>query len=291
MVIGLGEVLWDLLPGGKQLGGAPANFAYHARVLGADAYVASAVGNDALGDEILRQLDCVGLDHRCMHVDDRYPTGTVSVELAVQGKPTYVIHENVAWDHIPALPELLALAGRADALCFGTLAQRSAASRATVQACLAALPTGCLRIFDINLRQHYYDKEVLAAGLQQADVLKLNDEELPILAAELDIAGREEEILAALLATFGLKVIALTRGEKGALLFARDESSVESAVPAKVVDTVGAGDAFTAALAMGLLRGLPLDAVNRYAVRLAAFVCSQTGATPKVPEELTIASQ
>ena len=167
IVIGLGEVLWDLLPGGRQLGGAPANFAYHAKVLGAEAYVVSSVGDDALGRDILAQLDRLGLNRRFVSIDPGHPTGTVSVELDGQGKPNYVIHEDVAWDHIPSTPELTELAQRAEILCFGSLAQRCKVSRATVRACLAATVEHCLRIFDVNLRQHYYDNEVIEAGLRR----------------------------------------------------------------------------------------------------------------------------
>jgi len=248
--------------------------------------VVSSVGNDALGRDILAQLDRLGLERRFVSVAPSHPTGTVSVELDGQGKPNYVIHENVAWDHVPSTPELIDLARRADILCFGSLAQRSEVSRATVRACLAATGERCLRIFDVNLRQHYYDAEVIEAGLQAAEVLKLNEEELPVVAVALGISGGEDQMLRSLLSGFRLELIALTRGEKGALLVADGRSSAQPAVAGKVVDTVGAGDAFTAALAMGLHRRLDLDAINRHACRLAAFVCTQSGATPNVPEEI-----
>jgi fructokinase len=288
IVIGLGEILWDLLPGGRQLGGAPANFAYNAKILGAEACVVSSVGDDLLGRDILAQLDRLGLDRHCVAVDSGHPTGTVSVELDEQGKPSYVIHENVAWDNIPLTPELVELCRRADILCFGSLAQRSGISRTTIRACLTATRGECLRIFDVNLRQHYYDAEVIRAGLQAAQVLKLNDEELPVLASVLGISGSEDQTLRSLLSGFHLKLIALTRGDKGAMLVGGGRSLVQSVVASKVVDTVGAGDAFTAALAIGLHRGLDLDVINRHACRLAAYVCSQAGATPVVPRELTL---
>jgi fructokinase len=286
IVIGLGEVLWDMLPGGRQLGGAPANFAYHTKILGAEAYVVSSVGDDSLGRDILAQLDRLGLDRRCVAIDAVHATGTVSVELDVQGKPSYVIHENVAWDNIPLTPELVELCRRADILCFGSIAQRSEISRATIRACLAATGGQCLRIFDVNLRQHYYDAEVIRAGLQAARVLKLNDEELPVVATMLGISGSEAQMLHSLLGDFSLDLIALTRGEKGATLVTGNRSSAQSVATGKVVDTVGAGDAFTAALAIGLHRGLDLDVINRHACRLAAYVCTRPGATPEVPEEL-----
>ena len=208
------------------------------------------------------------------------------MELDDQGKPSYVIHENVAWDNIPTTADTLLLAEKADALCFGSLAQRSDVSRLTICRCLVTAPEDCLRIFDINLRQCFYNKELLEAGLHRANVLKLNDEELPVVAELLGIPGSPEDVLDALLERFSLKVIALTQGKKGAMLVAPGEKSTRPAVPARVINTVGAGDAFTAALALGLLRHLPLDAINEHAVRLAAFVCSQPGATPEVPEEL-----
>ena len=210
LVVGLGEVLWDLLPSGKQLGGAPANFAYHARILGAEAYVASSVGNDADGREILAELDRLGLDRHAVSIDPAHPTGTVSVELDSQGKPAYIIHKDVAWDHIALTPHALALARRADVVCFGTLAQRCLQSRATIAAFLAATRESCLRIFDINLRQHFYNEQIVMAGLRAADVLKLNDEELPIVARLLGIHGGEERQLRTLLISYGLRSVALT---------------------------------------------------------------------------------
>lgn len=287
LVIGLGEVLWDLLPDGKQLGGAPANFAYHAKALGADAHVVSSVGDDALGGEILARLDWLGVQRQFVSVDHKHPTGTVSVELDGQGKATYIIHTGVAWDYIPPTPGLLETMRKADAVCFGSLAQRSEVSRATIEACLAATEEQCLRIFDVNLRQHYFNVEVIEAGLQAARVLKLNEEELPVVADLLGIAGEQEDILDALLKKFDLDLIALTRGEKGSLLVAPGQLSAQAAIVGKIIDTVGAGDAFTAALAIGLLQGRNLDAINRCAARLAGYVCSQSGATPEIPEEFT----
>jgi fructokinase len=286
VVIGLGEVLWDLLPGGKKFGGAPANFAYHARALGAEAYVVSCVGDDDLGDEILRQLDALGLNREYIAVDAEHPTGTVSVKLDACGKPTYVIHENVAWDFIPSRPELFGLAQRADAVCFGSLAQRSAVSRVTIRDFVTATRDDCLRIFDINLRQHYFNLDTIAASLEWATVLKLNDEELPVVAQKLSIPGAEKEILGTLCRRFNLDLIALTMGGEGALLFTPEASSVQPGLPVEIADTVGAGDAFTAALALGLLKGRDLDTINRHANCIARYVCSQPGATPPMPREL-----
>jgi fructokinase len=284
VVVGIGEVLWDLLPSGKQFGGAPANFAYHAHALGAESHVVSCVGKDVLGGEIVDRLAALNLSRQYIAVDEAHPTGTVSVALDGQGKPTYTIHEGVAWDFIPSSAELLDLAGRTDAVCFGSLAQRSDVSRRTIRAFLAAVPRQALKVFDINLRQHYFDLETVRAGLASADVLKLNDEELPVVAGLLGIS--ETDAVGWLLAEFGLKLIALTRGPQGAVLATPQGRSALPAAATAVVDTVGAGDAFTAALAMGLLDGRDLDAIHRHAHRLAAFVCSQPGATPPVPAAL-----
>ena len=286
VVIGLGEVLWDLLPGGKKFGGAPANFAYHAQALGAEAYVVSCVGDDELGDEILRQLDALGLSREYIAIDAEHPTGTVSVDLDARGKPSYVIHENVAWDFIRLRPEMIGQAQRADAVCFGSLAQRSPVSRVTIRDFVTSTRDDCLRIFDINLRQHYFNTDTIAASLEWATVLKLNDEELPVVAQRLSIQGAEKEILGTLCRRFNLDLIALTMGGEGAMLFTPEECSVQAGLPVEIADTVGAGDAFTAALAVGLMKGRDLDTINRHANRVACYVCSQPGATPPMPPEL-----
>jgi fructokinase len=287
VLVGLGEVLWDLLPGGKQLGGAPANFAYHASALGGCGEIASCVGEDDLGREILRRLDELGVGRSAVAIDGEHPTGTVSVKLDEHGKPEYTIHENVAWDFIPATPELLTLARQADAVCFGSLAQRSATSRETIARFLAATREECLRVFDINLRQAYFSPEVIDQSLEASDVLKLNDDELPAVARLLGLpAGNEDDQAVELRRRFELRLVVLTRGAKGSTVYAPEGVSLCPPQPVRVVDTVGAGDAFTAAIAMGLLAGDDLDAVHRRAARVAAYVCSQRGATPTMPEEL-----
>ena len=279
LLVGLGELLWDLLPGGKQLGGAPANFAYHCQALGAEAALVSAVGSDAPGREILDDLKGHGLDLAHVATLSEHPTGTVSVEIDDEGKPKYVIHEGVAWDAIPSSPELLDLASRADAVGFGSLAQRSEASRATIRAFLKATRPDCLRVFDINLRQAYYGEEVVRESLKLSNVLKLNDEELPVVGEMLSLGGTEREILDALTAEFSLDAIALTRGGDGCLLHTPDAVAEHGGfAPERIADTVGAGDSFTAAFVMGLLRGDGLDTICEQANRLAAFVCSQKGA-------------
>jgi fructokinase len=284
VVVGLGEILWDLLPDGKQMGGAPANFAYHAHCLGAKAAVVSCVGDDALGREIIARLKALGVESH-VAIEGEYPTGTVSVELNHTGVPQYVIHAPVAWDFIPFNMDMLALAACTDAVCFGTLCQRSEVSRQTIARFLSATSDRCLRIFDVNLRQAYGPTRI-EDMLDLANVLKLNDDELPELAQRLGLTGSPRDILAALTQRYGLHLVALTRGTNGSLLFTAGQISECGAYPVQVVDTVGAGDAFTAALAVGILTGQELGETNRRANQLASYVCSCKGATPVLPEEL-----
>ncbi len=290
-IVGLGEVLWDMLPSGKQFGGAPANFAYHAKALGAEAVVVSCVGTDPLGEEILARLDGLGLSRDYVAVDKAHPTGIVSVELDAEGKPDYVIHQPVAWDFIPTMPGLMDLAGRTDAVCFGSLAQRSDVSRATIRDFLAATPPDCLRIFDINLRQAFFDAATIDQGLRAANVLKLNDEELPIVAELLAISDGEEALMKELLDRYQLQLIALTKGERGSVLLGPAGRSGHAGLTTDVTDTVGAGDAFTAVIAMGMLDGLDLQTINHRANRVAAYVCSRHGATPEMPPDLVHPSE
>jgi len=282
-VVGLGEILWDMLPGGKQLGGAPANFAYHAEALGAQAFAASCVGSDGLGAEIRRRLHNLGMSDRYVAADSAHPTGTVDVALDSQGVPTFTIRENVAWDFIPFTAELAELAGRADAVCFGSLAQRAAGSRQAIRRFLGAVRRGCLRIFDINLRQSWYSRQIVHESLELCDVLKLNDSELPVVAQLLRLPEQEESTVRELMSRYRLHVVALTRGGNGSRLYVGGELSDHPGCPTRVLDTVGAGDAFTAALAMGLLRGDAPARINERANRLASYVCSQAGATPQIP--------
>ena len=286
-IVGLGEILWDMLPAGKQLGGAPANFAYHAQALGAEGVVVSCIGDDDLGREILSQLDGLGLDCQYIAVDKANRTGTVTVKLDANGVPDFTIHENVAWDFIPLSAPLLELAARADAVCFGSLCQRSDVSRDTVRRFLKETKPDCLLIFDINIRQSYYSKDIIGAMLDTSNVLKLNDDELPLVGELLDIKGSESEILAELAARYELRLIVLTKGADGSRLYGPDGDSESKGVPPeKIADTVGAGDAFTAAVAVGLLNGNGLEQINAHANRVASFVCSQHGATPKLPDDL-----
>ena len=319
-VVGIGEVLWDLLLTGPQLGGAPANFAYHAHALGAEARVITRVGNDDYGREIVRRFHEMGLPETTVQIDEDAPTGTAKVALSGNGLAHFTIQENVAWDYISTTPEALATAREADAICFGSLAQRSEPSRNTIQQLVAASPADALRVFDINLRQQFYSRGVIEQSLQLANVLKLNDDELPALAAMLDLSGLAEnrscgadtsvsadsyfaakartrvsalhEIehqIECLAQSFSLRVVALTRGANGSLLYQKDKNGARwsdcPSRPVKVVDTVGAGDSFTAALVLGLLRKMDLDEINTLANGVARYVCSQAGATPALPVE------
>lgn len=288
-VLGLGEVLWDLLPAGAQLGGAPANFAYHARALGADAGVITRIGSDSLGDDILRRFDVMGLPASLVQRDANAPTGTVTVQLGADGVPQFTIHENVAWDRLTTTEEALAAVADADAVCFGSLGQRCEPARSSIRQLVSAARPAALRIFDINLRQHFYSREVIEHSLQQANVLKLNDTELPVLAALFGLTGSVSGQLAELTRRFELEVVALTRGPQGSLLLGPGGWSDQPGLPVAVRDTVGAGDAFTAALTVGLLQGMTLDAVNRLANEVARHVCSCTGATPPLPAHLKAA--
>jgi fructokinase len=284
-VIGIGEVLWDMLPTGKQMGGAPANFAFHARQMGADGSIISRVGDDALGRDIIERLFALGVPTCSVSLDAAHPTGTVEVELAADGQPRYIINEDVAWDYLA--PQDHDHPEEADAICFGTLAQRSERSRAAIRSLLSSAKPGALRIFDVNLRQHFYSREVLVSSLQLTNVLKLNDAELPILADLLELRSHEpKEQLRELAERHALKLIAYTRGANGSWIYDGKDWSERPGIRADVKDTIGAGDAFTAAVTVGMLLGWPIDHISEVANRVAAFVCSQEGGTPQLPDEL-----
>jgi fructokinase len=281
LAVGLGEVLWDLLPQGKQLGGAPANFAYISSLLGHRGIVASAAGADALGNELRKGLAGLGLDASDLQRDEIHPTGTVQVRLDQRGQPTYEIAPNVAWDFLEWTPAWRRLAAQADVISFGSLAQRSAVSRDTIRAFLVASRSEAFRIFDVNLRQPFFSPEVLADSLRLANVAKLNDLELPVVMGQLGLADDNEKSSAERLrSAFALRLVCLTRGSKGSLLLRENEIDEHPGFAARVVDLVGAGDAFTAALAHHLLLGSPLHVANEAANRMGAWVASQVGATP-----------
>jgi len=286
-IIGIGEILWDLLPSGKQLGGAPANYAFHARGLGARSRVISRVGRDPLGAEILQRLGALGLPTDVIQVDPSAPTGTVSVELLAGGQPRFTIHEDVAWDRLALEATALVAVAEADAVCFGTLAQRREPARGTIQALLAAVRPGALRILDLNLRQHYFSRDIIETSLRLANIVKCNDSELPVLAEMLALRGSARGQIEQLARTHGLRLVCLTRGAQGSLLYAGGQWAEDPGEPVVVKDTVGAGDAFTAALAAGMLAGQPLDTINRRANQVARYVCSCEGATPPLPADLS----
>lgn len=287
IVVGLGEVLWDVFPDGAHFGGAPANFACHAAGLGAKAWMVSSVGTDELGDRAVETLQSRGVECRHVARDSVHATGRVLVTLNAAGQASYEFASDTAWDHLPWSDSLESLAASCNAVCFGTLGQRSPESRETIRRFVRATPASALRVFDVNLRQRFFDREIIEESLKLASVLKLNDEELPIVAEFCGIGAKgDREILRELISHYQLRLAALTRGPAGSLLVAGDAEDERPAPPATVVDTVGAGDSFTATLVADFLRGLPLDVINAHANAVAAFVCSQKGATPKLPPDL-----
>jgi fructokinase len=285
-VVGIGEVLWDLLPTGPQLGGAPGNFACHARALGANASVVTRVGKDDLGRRILERFEKMSLSSNTIQVDPLAPTGTAGVTLDQVGIPRFLVQENVAWDGLVLTPYLLDLFRNTHAICFGSLAQRNPVSRKTIQRLLAAAPAEALRVFDINLRDRFYSREIIQQSLGLANVLKLNSDELVVLADMFSVPGSLRKQIQRLADMFQLRIIALTCGEKRSLLYAEGVWSEQIPAPTPVVDTVGAGDSFTAALVIGLLARMPLEEIHSFANAVAGFVCSQPGATPALPQSL-----
>lgn len=286
-VVGIGEALWDVLPEGKKIGGAPANFAYHVSQFGLESRVVSAVGDDVLGEEILMNFRKKNL--QCMVPKVAFPTGTVQVTVDDAGIPCYDIRQNVAWDNIPFTEELRRLAGRTCAVCFGSLAQRSEVSRNTVRSFLEAMPDGddIYRVFDINLRQNFYTQETVRDSLDRCNILKINDEELDIVGGMFGYSGHDAQgNCRKLLETFGLKMVILTCGVNGSHVFTRDSVSFRATPKVSVADTVGAGDSFTAAFISALLKGKTVEEAHELAVDVSAYVCTQNGAMPELPDTL-----
>ena len=277
VIVGIGEILWDMLPSGKALGGAPANFAYHAMRLGEEGWAVSAIGDDELGREIMDIVGSKGLKN-IISVTDK-PTGTVEVELDGRGVPTYNIMEDVAWDNIPFTPEMEVLASRADAVCFGSLVQRMN-SRRSVLGFVRAMRPDALKVFDINLRQHYYSREVIEESLKLSDILKINDEEIRTVADMFGLGDDDVAACRSLIASYGLRLVILTKGADGSEVITADEVIPQSVGHVDVVDTVGAGDAFTAAFVVAYLRGETLAQAQRLATETASYVCSCKGAMP-----------
>ena len=288
IVVGMGEALWDVLPDGKKIGGAPANFAFHAGQAGMDSRVVSAVGNDALGEEALATLEGKGLNIEAVARVD-FPTGVVNVSLGEQGIPQYDICEGVAWDNIPFTPTLANLASQAQAVCWGSLAQRNEVSRKTIFSFLDAMPSDedRLKVFDINLRQQFYTLEIIEASCRRANVLKINDEELVLVSEMLRLgAGSPEVLCRSLMERYGLRILVLTCGANGSYVFTPVETSYRVTPKVQVADTVGAGDSFTATLVGELLRNTPVGVAHEHAVEVAAYVCTQQGAMAEWPDSL-----
>ena len=288
IVVGMGEALWDVLPDGKKIGGAPANFAFHAGQAGMDSRVVSAVGKDALGEEALATLEGKGLNIEAVARVD-FPTGVVNVSLGEQGIPQYDICEGVAWDNIPFTPALANLARQAQAVCWGSLAQRNEVSRKTIFSFLDAMPSDeeRLKVFDINLRQQFYTLEIIEASCRRANVLKINDEELVLVSEMLRLgAGSPEVLCRSLMERYGLSILVLTCGTNGSYVFTPVETSYRVTPKVQVADTVGAGDSFTATLVGELLRNTPVGVAHEHAVEVAAYVCTQQGAMAEWPDSL-----
>lgn len=286
-VVGLGEVLWDVLPEGKKLGGAPANFAYHAgQFIGNDNTIAiSAIGEDELADETLVALRQHGLNDLLPKVP--YPTGTVQVQLDAQGIPTYDIKENVAWDNIPYDNDVKQIASNCRAVCFGSLAQRNVVSRATIHRFLDDTPADCLKIFDINLRQQFYTKEIIEGSFKRCNILKINDEELVIINRMFGFESLDMRTTCQqLLENYSLDMVVLTCGTNGSYVFTPNITSFQETPKVTVADTVGAGDSFTGSFCAAILNGKPIEEAHKIAVKVSAFVCTQNGAMPKYSDEL-----
>lgn len=293
LVLGIGELLWDILPEGKRLGGAPANFTVMAGRLGNHAGILSRIGRDDLGREAVQLLDPLPADTSFVQIDTAHETGRVTVSLN-NGQPEYIIHQPAAWDSLELSDGWVRLAERADAICFGSLAQRSIESRQTIQTLAAQTPSRCVRIFDVNLRPPFYSSEVIQESLELATVVKMNDAEVPIVLALLGMPvegdGRAATLRSngeRLLGEFPtLQMVAITRGGHGSILVTRDEWHEHEGFPAKVADTIGAGDAFTAAMAHYLLRGAELPVLNEAGNRWGSWIASQTGAMPALPQNV-----
>lgn len=284
-IIGMGEALWDCLPEGRKIGGAPANFAYHVSQFGLPSCAISAIGKDELGDEIVDNFNAKNLKHYLPRVD--YPTGTVQVKLDDKGVPQYDICENVAWDNIPCTAELMEIAKEARAVCFGSLAQRNAVSRQTINAFIDAMPKDALKVFDINLRQHFYSKEVLTESFKRCNILKINDEELVIVQQMFGYDSlHEDEACKQMINDYNLDLLILTCGTNGSYVFSATETSFLPTPKVDVADTVGAGDSFTGSFVAQLLLGKTMQQAHKTAVEVSAFVCTQHGAMPTLPDVL-----
>ena len=286
-IVGMGEALWDCLPEGRKIGGAPANFAFHAGQFGFKSLAVSAIGNDELGDEIVEKFNQRNLSHLLERVD--FPTGTVQVTLDEKGIPCYEILEGVAWDNIPYSEKMDEIAHNCRVVCFGSLAQRNKVSRETINRFIDAMPESedSLKVFDINLRQHFYDEEIITSSLKKCNVLKINDEELVIVSRMFGFPElSQSEACRRILDAYGLKMLILTCGTDGSYVFTAGETSFHPTPKVEVADTVGAGDSFTGSFIASILKGKSISDAHKRAVEVSAYVCTQNGAMPVLPAEL-----
>lgn len=287
LVVGLGEVLWDMLPEGRKIGGAPVNFAYHAGQFGIDTMAVSAIGNDKLGEDTIAEMNGKHLNHIFPSVP--YPTGSVQVKLDEKGVPAYDIKENVAWDNIPFTNEIESVARSCRAVCFGSLAQRNAVSRSTIRKFIESTPSGCIRIFDINLRQNFYTSNVIHDSLELCNILKINDEEIMLVSRMFNYdSSNIENVCRTIMEDFSLEMVILTCGTKGSYIFTKGGVSFMPTPKVNVADTVGAGDSFTGSFCAAILRGLPVAEAHKKAVEVSAYVCTQNGAMPEIPESMKL---
>lgn len=285
-IAGIGELLWDCFEKARIIGGAPANFAYHCHALGARSNVISCVGNDKSGRDLLTALKRLGLGDTYVYRNDTHQTGSVDVSLNDDGLPSFTINEDVAWDYIPFNDSIQELASRVHAVCFGTLAQRSETSRRTIRSFVHAMSKNSLRVLDVNLRGNFYDAALIRSCMRLANCVKLNDQELPVVADLLGLKGTEDQILAALIDEFDLLLLALTKGKNGSRLIGIEEDSFMEAPQVPIADTVGAGDAFSAAMVIGFLENYPIPVIHKKASYLASYVCTCRGATPVVGRDV-----
>lgn len=288
VIAGIGEILWDILGDSEKLGGAPINFAYHANGLGAEAYAISTVGDDNRGLKAIQELQKNMLSTDYISIQKNETTGFVLATIDDKGVANYEFPDDVAWDKLSTSFKILDLANRVDAVCFGSLAQRSDASKKTIVSFLKQMKTKSLRVFDLNLRQNFYTTEIIQTSLENANILKLNDDEILEIAKIENLTGDIESQLQTLLEKYNLKMVILTLGDSGSLLVTPKETSRHSGYATKVIDTIGAGDSFTATVILGLLKGLSLKDINEHANRVAAYVCSQKGAMSHLPPEMRI---
>lgn len=283
LMVGLGELLWDLLPSGKVLGGAPTNFAYIARILGDEGIVASRIGKDELGREACDVMKSLGLSTTYLQHDDEQQTGTAGIVLHAGGQPRFTINQPAAWDFLEWTPAWEELSARTDVVCFGSLAQRSAVSAATIDRFITNLPETALRVCDVNLREPFYSVDTLRRSFEYADIVKVNQDELLLISVLMGMGTNDAAVIARkLMDEFDLKLVCITRGENGSLLISENRSVEHSGFKIKVADSIGAGDAFTACLAHYYLSGRTLEEISERANRIGSWIATQVGATPAI---------